>query len=296
MAELSEAQRDRLAQFATDQCVDMHCHCLPGLDDGPPTMADALQLCRAIVADGVTTVFATVHQLGAYGRSNDGRRIRAAVDRLQTEIDARDIPLRVIPGAEVRIDEQIPELLRTGEVLTLAGSHLLLELPDNDYVEAVGLIHTLNAMGVRTIIAHPERLGAVKSRPQLVWRWLDAGALLQVTAASLSGQFGARAEQLAWDLASSGLAALVAADAHGARHRVPRLSQAIELLSRRCGLAVARRLCVENPGRLARARVRSRPACISPHAARADVAAGDVCITGTRATGRRTADCMRGVS
>ena len=68
MEPLTQAQFDRLVRFDTDQSVDAHCHCLPAIDDGPRTMADALELCRALAADGVTTVVATPHQLGAYGQ------------------------------------------------------------------------------------------------------------------------------------------------------------------------------------------------------------------------------------
>jgi protein-tyrosine phosphatase len=209
-----------------------------------------------VVADGVTTVVATAHQLGAYGRRNHGDCVRAAVVELQTALDSQRIPLRVLPGAEVRIDERVPMLLKSGEVLTLgdAGSHLLLELPDEDYIDPLSLIRTLNPTGVRTIIAHPERLRAVKRDPDITRPWLDAGALLQVTAASLTGQFGETAEQLSWELIALGRVALVAADAHGARRRVPRLSQAIDLIAHRCGPAMSRRLCVENPKRVLRGR------------------------------------------
>lgn len=254
MTQLSQTQRDRLAQFGTDECIDMHCHCLPAIDDGPATMAEALELCRAIVADGVTTVVATAHQLGPYERRNHGNRVRAAVAELQAKLDSEGIPLRVLAGAEVRIDERIPAFIKSGEVLTLggAGSHLLLELPNGDYLDPIPLIRAMASTGVRTIIAHPERLPVVKSQPNRVRPWVEAGALLQVTAASLTGQFGTTAEQVAWDMTASGLVALVAADAHGARRRVPRLSQAIELLAQRCGLALARRVCIENPKRILR--------------------------------------------
>src|SRR5205085_7224869 len=101
MTQLHQAQLDRLARFGGDDCVDMHCHCLPGIDDGPTTMAEAIALCRAVVADGTTTVVATAHQLGAYARNGGGLIRRAAVE-LQGVLDAEQVPLRVLPGAEVR--------------------------------------------------------------------------------------------------------------------------------------------------------------------------------------------------
>jgi protein-tyrosine phosphatase len=252
MTPLHPAQQDRLTRFGIEESIDVHCHCLPGLDDGPANLQDAVALCRALVADGVTTVVATPHQLGPYERGNDGAKIRRCAADLDATLVALAVPLRVVPGAEVRVDERVPELLRTGEVLTLgdAGGHLLLELPHHHYIDAVPVIRALAGRGVRSIIAHPERLRLVSTRPSLVQSWVEAGAVLQVTAASLAGRFGATAEKVAWDLVAAGMVALVASDAHGVRHRSPRLTEVIDLLSKRHGEALARRVCLENPRRV----------------------------------------------
>jgi protein-tyrosine phosphatase len=164
------------------------------------------------------------------------------------------VPLNVLPGAEVRIDERIPWLLDAGDVVTVgdAGSHMLLELPQNQFVDPSPLIRTLARAGVCAVITHPERLPEVVRRPTIVRRWVDAGGLLQVTAASLAGRFGADAEQVAWGLIAAGLVAIVATDAHGARHRSPRMSQAIALLEERHGRGVTAQLCVDGPRRLVR--------------------------------------------
>ena len=100
-------QADRLARFAAEESVDVHCHCLPGLDDGPATMADALAVCRALVADGITTVIATPHQLGTYEASNLAPAVRAAVAALSAHLAAEGVPLRVVPGGDVRVDERL---------------------------------------------------------------------------------------------------------------------------------------------------------------------------------------------
>src|SRR5205823_5312387 len=114
-----------------DQCVDVHCHILAGVDDGPVGLDETLALCRALVRDGITNVIATPHQLGRFDGRNLPAEIRAAVAELQATLDSRRIPLRVAPGGEVRVDERIPELLRQDRILTLAdnGKYLLLELP-----------------------------------------------------------------------------------------------------------------------------------------------------------------------
>ena len=256
MAPLTQAQLDRLARFDTDQSVDVHCHCLPGIDDGPRTVSEALELCRALVGDGITTVIATPHQLGAYELRNHGGRVRRAVAELQALLEAEAVPLVVLPGAEVRIDERIPWLLDAGEVLTVgdAGSHMLLELPQNHWIDPSPLIRTLARAGVRAVITHPERLPFVIRRPTAVRAWVDAGALLQVTAASLAGRFGTDAEQVGWGLIAADLVAVVATDAHRARHRSPRMSQAIALLEERHGRAVAAEVCIDGARRLLRPR------------------------------------------
>jgi protein-tyrosine phosphatase len=103
---------------------------------------------------------------------------------------------------------------------------------------------------MRPIVSHPERHEHVSKRPQLVVPWLKEGALLQVTAGSLAGDFGGTAERCAWELLNSSAVAFVASDAHGAVRRPPRMSAAIDLIERKLGRGAARRMCVENPGRV----------------------------------------------
>src|SRR5437868_7119954 len=99
--------------------IDLHCHLLPGLDDGPATLDGSLALARALAAEGVTTVCATPHQLGPYGESNSGGRILEALADFQTHLAINNIPLKVLAGADVRVKENLPELLAGREVLTL---------------------------------------------------------------------------------------------------------------------------------------------------------------------------------
>lgn len=255
----TDAQRRRLERFGAADCVDIHCHCLPGLDDGPKTAEEAVRLCRALADDGIAVVVATPHQLGRYDLANSGRAIRQAVTSLRASLDVENIPLDVYPGADVRLDERILSLLGQGEVLTVcdAGTHLLLELPHDTYIEPLPVIKLLAARGVRVIVTHPERHDAVRRKPQLVGPWLQAGALLQLTAGSLIGTFGARAEEAAWRWLSAGNASFVATDAHDIERRPPCMTAAIEAIERRLGLEVARRVCVDNPAKVLRSALRS---------------------------------------
>jgi len=234
------------------RCVDVHCHCLPGLDDGPETLADALALCRALVADGVDTAIATPHQLGAYDSLNDGDSVRAAVQALDRALDEAGVPLRVVPGGDVRVDERIPALLESGRILTLAdgGRYLLLELPHDIFIDIARLVADLVSRGVTPIVSHPERNPFLLRRPGILREWLRQGARLQVTAASLLGDFGPLPERAAWQWIGAGAADLVATDSHDTLGRRPRLSEALGALAKRLGPAAARRVCVDNPRRV----------------------------------------------
>lgn len=250
--DLSNAQRERLARFRTAQCVDIHCHCLPGLDDGPPAMDDALALCRALVGDGVTTVVATPHQLGRFDGQFTAQDIRQAVDDLNRALEADGVPLTVVPGADVRIDERIPSLLEADRLLTLAdgGEHLLLELPHDTFIDPCALIGELTARGVRVILSHPERNAFLTRQPLAAAPWLARGAWFQVTAASLVGDFGPVSERAAWYWLTTHAAALVATDAHDTDFRRPRMSEAVDRIAERLGHVAARRVCIENPLRV----------------------------------------------
>lgn len=249
---LTVRQRDRLCRFEVPESVDLHCHCLPALDDGPVTLDDAVNLCRELVADGITTVIATPHQLGRYELGNTTEDIHKAVAALRMALAAAQVPLAVLPGADVRIDQRVPELLRAGRLLTLAnrGTHLLLELPHDIYIDPLPLIRSLAADGIRVIVSHPERHRYLNRNPELVLPWLGQGAALQITAGSLLGDFGRTAEQTGWGWLDAGLAEFVASDCHDLHKRPPRISAAIEHIANRLGSQVARSVCLENPSKL----------------------------------------------
>jgi len=250
--QLHEAQRKRLEQFNVPRCVDIHCHCLPGVDDGPATMSEAVSLCRMIVEDGITTVIATPHQLGRYDRHNSGAKVRQLVEELSAELAKESIPLEIHPGADVRVDERILTLLDKDEVLTLAHGkqYLLLELPHELFIDPRPLLDTLVRRGIRPIVSHPERHRYLRHSPDSIRSWLSHGAILQITGGSLTGDFGPRAFEMAWNLIRDGSAAVVATDAHDTEVRCPCLSAAIDAISTHVNPNVARRLCITNPLRI----------------------------------------------
>ena len=246
---LNDAQRNRLARFETNQCVDVHCHCLCGLDDGPATMEDSVALCRALADDGITNVIAAPHQLGRYDGRNEAAEIRKAVAALNTALGGAQVPLTVSPGADVRLDERIASLLEADHVMTLGdgGKYLLVELPHDTFIDPRPLLIRLASRGITTILSHPERHAVLAANPQAALPWVDQGAVLQITAGSLLGDFRSGAEQAAWHWLASGAAALVGTDAHNTAGRAPRMSAAIDVIAQRLGHLAARRVCIENP-------------------------------------------------
>lgn len=233
--------------------VDVHCHCLPNLDDGPESMEEAIALCRVLAADHVSTVVATPHQLGRFEDRTKAQAIRWTVDALNRALEARGIELTILPGAEVRVDERIDELLACGEILTLAdaGGHVLLELPWDTLIDIQPLLAQFTPRGVQIILAHPERNAPLLERPQILERWRAAGVGLQVTAGSLTGQWGRYVERAAWDLVAQGGRLCLATDAHRGSQS-PGMIRAFEAVAARWGGALAVSLCVENPARVIR--------------------------------------------
>lgn len=232
--------------------IDIHCHCLPGLDDGPQNMKQSLALCRVLAADGVSVVVATPHQLGLFEGSYASADIRQGVSLLNTELSRQKIPLEVLPGADVRVDERIPALLHTGQILTVAdqGRYLLLELPHDVLIPLENLLTDLAAESITVILTHPERHEYLMQHPHTVKPWLEKGLLLQITADSLLGNWGPRAEAAAWHFLETNPAALVASDAHHSKLRPSRLTDAWRVIARRLGEPAARQHCVENPRRI----------------------------------------------
>jgi len=201
--------------------VDIHCHILPGLDDGSPDMTTSIAMARLATAAGISTVIGTPHWIEDE-HETDPVQTRQITADLQAELNSRAIPLTVLPGNEVLICPDLPDRVKKGDVLTLAdrGTHLLLELTYEDlptYVDDV--MFKLQLQGITPVLAHVERYSYVRSDWHVLDRWVQHGCLAQVNASSLDG---GRGDDFAQDLMDRGLVACTATDAHDATLRVPR--------------------------------------------------------------------------
>jgi protein-tyrosine phosphatase len=214
--------------------IDLHCHVLPGIDDGPATIEGSIALARAAAAGGTRVLVATPHVNWRY--RNDPETIARLVgelnERLVTEgvLTADGTPLQVRPGAEIA-STAIAELKPTQlERLGLGGGPWLLVEPPFAPVAAnldAILLELLHG-GHRVVLAHPERCPAFHRDPQMLERVVRAGILTSVTAGSLVGSFGGEARRFALALAREGMLHNVASDAHDDTNRPPTIAAELE--------------------------------------------------------------------
>jgi protein-tyrosine phosphatase len=232
--------------------VDIHCHILPGLDDGASDRDVAIRMAEMAVADGIGTIVATPHQLGNFSR-NQGAAIRAQAARFQQTLKERSIPLQILPGADVRIEPELVRKVRTGDVVSLADRrrHVLLELPHEIYAPLDRLLAELNAAGMVGILSHPERNLGILNQPAVLPQLVEHGCLLQVTAGSLLGLFGSRIRGFSESLIEQGLVHFIATDAHGTGSRPPLVRQAFQRVEELGGRELAVSLCCTNPASVA---------------------------------------------
>lgn len=239
--------------------IDLHCHILPGIDDGPDNLAASLDMARAQVAAGVHTVVATPHVSWNYG--NTAGSIASATDALQAAITDAGIPLRVLAGAEVALTRAVDLTAEQLAELRLGDSPwLLLEPPiavDSPGIE--GMIGMVQGRGCRILLAHPERCMAFHSDPDLLARLVRSGCRAQVTAGALTGAFGRTVQALAMRFVDDGLIHVVASDAHDDAYRPPGLRPEID----GAGYAqLAAWLTTDNPSAILENRpLPPRPAC-----------------------------------
>lgn len=231
--------------------IDFHCHVLPGLDDGPETMEESLQLCRAAALDGVGTIVATPHDRNGLFH-NSPAKILEAVQGLRARLEQERIDLIILPGAELYADPILPQLIKKDLAMTAnnQGRAALVEFPSRFMAEhAMRLVKACFEAGIVPVLAHPERCASFGSVETLK-KMTEAGALLQVTALSLTGGFGKDIMAFTEGLIKEGLVHLVASDAHWLPQRPPILSAAMTKAGQLIGPDKARRLFFDNPANL----------------------------------------------
>ena len=228
--------------------IDLHSHILPGVDDGAASLEVALQMAQMWVDDGVSVVACTPHILpGLY--ANSGPDIRVAVQALQTVLDERGLPLRLVTGADNHITHDFVGGLRRGHLLPLADSrYVLIEPPHHVLPPRLdALFFNLVMAGYVPILTHPERLSWVEGHYGLMKQLVAGGVWMQVTAGSLTGKFGRKVQHLAEKMLDEGLVHVLASDAHDPYKRFPNMGEGFARAQRLVGDDEAKSLVFTRP-------------------------------------------------
>jgi protein-tyrosine phosphatase len=213
--------------------IDLHGHYLPGVDDGAETVDVSLAMLRCAEADGIGTVVVTPHACGNTCRVRDLESLRRRYEEWLKSLTAGGFGLRILPGAEVYFTSELLPILRDHhDLLTInRSSYFLLEFPhDYVYAHSKNFIFKIMTEGFIPIISHPERNSEIQRSPAVLRDLVKAGALCQVNAGSLRGDFGNAARQCAYELIEGNLVHAIASDAHDLESRRPELAYVRELL------------------------------------------------------------------
>jgi protein-tyrosine phosphatase len=205
--------------------IDLHCHVLFGIDDGPRNIEGSVAIARRAREEGIDAIVATPHASSRH--PNDAATIAAPLEQLRARLREEQLPLALHAGAEVEISHVAEMADGTLGGLALGGGGWLLVEPPFTTV-ALGLersIHDVMRAGYGVVLAHPERSGALLKDPAILERLVADGALTSLTAGSLVGRFGSQARRFALALLEHGLAHNVASDAHDALHRPPSIAR-----------------------------------------------------------------------
>lgn len=228
--------------------IDLHCHILPGIDDGPTSLDVSLAMARCAVQDGITFIACTPHIYpGLYENQRSG--IEAAVEAFRRELSQAGIPLQLGVGADTHLAPDLVGSLRDGRVPTLCGSrYLLLEPPHHvappRFDESV---FSLMAAGYIPVITHPERLSWIETHYTVFANLVRQGAWMQLTAGSLTGRFGRRPRYWAERMLDEGLVHLLATDSHHIDKRPPLLAEGRQAAAVRVGEQEATHLVLTRP-------------------------------------------------
>ena len=225
--------------------VDIHCHILADVDDGPKSWDVAEEMCRMAAADGIEHIVATPHANERY--RYDREYLNGALDYLRHRIG--EIP-RLSLGCDFHLSyENLQDALVRPARYTIEGTnYLLVELSNYSVPVQIDEYFTrLGEKGITPIITHPERNPILQRSPQRILQWVELGCAVQVTASALTGSWGERAWHTAEWLFQRNAVHVLATDAHDTKHRVPVLSAARKMAEELANTDVARALVDDNP-------------------------------------------------
>ncbi len=212
--------------------VDIHCHVLPDIDDGPADWQQSVEMARVAESNGISTIVTTPHWIQGTSWQPSYKTVLEKIDKLNELLSAESINLRILPGMEIGISENLVSLLNSGEILTLANSsYVLIEIPFISIPFGLeDIIFEIISAGYLPLLAHPERNKALHSNPERILDLIDRGALTQITTGSLCGDWGEGAKECSVEFAKMDGIFTVASDGHSSDSRPPEMAEGIEVL------------------------------------------------------------------
>jgi protein-tyrosine phosphatase len=230
--------------------VDMHVHLLAGLDDGPRTLKDAIEMARLMVADGVRHSVSLAHQNEEYPAVTPAR-IRTAWAELAQALNAAEVPLEVFPCSEVMSNPEVVAAWKRGDLMSVAdrSQWILLEFPHNycfQFAEVRSLVRDLREAGLRTILAHAERTREMLYEPGIIEELIHMGCTVQVSSSSITNPAAGQDEKALRSWFKRGIVHLLGSDGHSLGRRKPYLADAAQRIQRWVGAALAEQICSSN--------------------------------------------------
>ncbi len=227
--------------------IDIHCHILPQFDDGARSLDESLEMASLAHKSQINTIVATPHCNVPDAQNNYyGEKYKESFHQLNEAIAEKHIPIRLIPGMEVFVTYDLPNLIKDEKVITINNSrYILCEFgfsEDPEFIEL--MIRRIKELGLIPIIAHPERYDSVKYDIDFAREIVDAGALLQVNKGSFKQAFGPSAQKCAYELVKENLVSVIASDAHYSAYRTPYMLDIAKELESICD---AKTLFADNP-------------------------------------------------
>lgn len=218
--------------------IDIHCHILPGVDDGAKTLSDSVDMAKQAISEGINTIIATPHHKnGQY--ENRKFDIVQKVQTLNEEFQKNGIDLSILPGQENRIYGEILEDFEQGEILTLSNhsSYIFIEFPSGHVPRYAGkLLYDIQLKGLQPIIVHPERNAELIQNPNQLYEFVKNGAATQITAASLVGYFGKKIQKFTEQIIDANLTHFIASDAHNVKSRPFKFAEGLDTLEQKFGM------------------------------------------------------------
>jgi len=236
------SSRLRYSQFLM---IDIHCHILPGIDDGAESLEVACAMAEMAITDGITHVIGTPH--ASQNHTFIPELVKQRRDELQSKFDGS---LTLATGCDFHLSfENLQDIRHAPERFTLnQKTYLLVEFAEYSIPPSLDqALHQLQLAGLRPVITHPERNPLIRAQPERLFNWLKQGCYCQVTAQSLLGRFGKAAQDAAERWLDGDAIHFLASDAHNTTSRPPKLKETYDLVAKRRGETVARALLVDNP-------------------------------------------------